>query len=829
MPAARRGDQTFCKYGAGLPDIFGTNETEELRQRFVRLKRHIERALLAEARSDERLDRRDRSDAQCDLDLVQDWAKEIRDELLQPGQRTEHWTHDSLPWVLGYLTAWDEIEFSILSDSGIILVMRDIVHAPTIPVVSYMQPIRAWATSLLNRWALRPEAEALHPTEKARLGLDSTSKMPAQLPEESCIVPKILYRTGEIAQHFQELRDALTEGGADHSRIFSALDKIETWEAEPLSSQGIRDSLMQMQTSVTLRHPAEEVSERVYRAVRKFTIPTHIERRVTGFTYYTPADRGLAFPLTFRDKNALPGAQQSTISYGREPPDDRTWEDVTVETHAADPINVLFGEFVSTANSRHRHPLAPLTNFSIASTPEPFCSYVGKTIEEITDMRNRLWEVSPGRFVQGRVEDLQVAASNIVYYSRSNFSRVSVRELALKQPQERTLPPSCVAPAHWIRPAVPPGGAAVWECLPSLAFVGTGHDLYPGATAPPAIASHVYVPRVFDRERLGIYPHAAYRAEVTNDMAPVKLEPPLTAAQAHALLGRAIQYEVPAVPLPPLPPNARPKKKRREPPPPIYWGVVWGVDASDPACVELRIFTGGEYQEAPATLTVSAPCIVPSSPVDTTRPFTPKWVGALSLVEEEPQAPAIEVPDRLPRILELAAKSPQFEVGIGGDCVVLAGEIAVHGINSDFIEKVENCKPGIWQGGRRDTAEDGFLIWVRWLREGSIELTQPVENFAVALEGDSAALEWTRASTLSVDGGSVTLLARGLTDPEAVFALTGRDDVNGFVECVALHGAEEDSFHIPGGVSSYTGGDGGFALYTATDSDGKVVGIQISG
>ncbi|KAJ7724478.1 hypothetical protein DFH07DRAFT_264845 [Mycena maculata] len=104
----------FCDYGSALPDIPGTNQTELLRQRFVKLKGHIETALLAEARSDERFDRRDRSDAQCDLDLVRDWANEIQAELLKPGQQTNHWTTDSLPWILGYLTTWEDIEFSVL-------------------------------------------------------------------------------------------------------------------------------------------------------------------------------------------------------------------------------------------------------------------------------------------------------------------------------------------------------------------------------------------------------------------------------------------------------------------------------------------------------------------------------------------------------------------------------------------------------------------------------------------------------------------------------------------------------------------------------------------
>ncbi|KAJ7905736.1 hypothetical protein B0H14DRAFT_2661372 [Mycena olivaceomarginata] len=558
----------------------------------------------------------------------------------------------------------------------------------------------------------------------------------------------------------------------------------------------------------------------------QFNMPNaHLERRVTSFSYILPADP--IFPLTFRDKNGFPETFKGmdTFGLGREMPDTRIWQNVAVETSPAVPLNVLFDHF--------------------ASTLDPFCSYAGKTSAEIQEITRRLSEVSPGRFVQGQVKDLPIADDHTVYYNRSSFGPFAAPDLTMKQPKERTLPPSCIAPKHWIRPSMPPGGDAVWECLPSLAFVGSGHELYPGATSPPAIASHVYVPRSF--ERLGIYPHAAYRLEVTKDCTPMKLEPPLTAAQAHALLGRAIQYEVPAVPLPPLPEGARPKKKRREDPPAVYWGVVWGVNDVDPAALELRIFTGGQYHEACATLTVGEPCAVPTNRIDPSRPFTPKWVGALALVDEpeapeevsvEPPAPPVEVQDRLASILKIAAKSPQFEVGIDGDCTILAGEIALHGVQESdnsfftFIQEIENCKPGIWQGGR-DTDGDEFVIWVCWVREGSIDLTQPVENFVVEPQGgvDIEALAWTEVSTVSVDGGTMSILTRGVTSLEAIQALTGNDDgdVEGFVECIVLHGAEEDSFHIPGGVSSYTGGDGGFRVYAAPDSDGKVVGVKVVG
>ncbi|KAJ7156948.1 hypothetical protein C8R43DRAFT_997767 [Mycena crocata] len=824
----------FCDYGAGLPDIDGA-DTEDLRKRFVRMKHHIALALLAEARSDERLERHERSDVQCDLDLVRDWATEIREELLNPGQRTLHWTHDTLPWILGYLAAWDGIEFSTLSESGITMVMKDIIHAPTIPVVSYMQPIRDSATSLLSRWASRPEAGALDPNEKTRLGLDIALEDP-QPSNQHYSPPKILYQTGEIAQDFQELRDALSEANDDHPRVFHALDEIEAWEVEPLSAHGFNDLLARFQMTPGLRPTAEEVNNRMYSVIRKFSVPTDIQRRVTGFSYYPPpAAREAPFQLTFRDKNSLLGAHRTTALFSTDMPDDRTWQDVTVEASAMDPINLVFEQFTSTANSQHRHPLAPLTNFSIASTPDPFC-----TSAQVAEATKLLWEVSPGRFVQGRVQDLPLPEDHIVYYSRSTFNRVYFPGLTMKQPQERTLPPSCVPPTNWIRPSEPPGGEAVWECLPSLAFVGTGYDLYPGATSPPAIASYIYVPRSF--EKLGIYPHAAYRREVTKDSTPTKLEPPLTVEQANAFLGRAIQYEVPVVPTPPLPANARPKKRRREDPPPVYWGVVWGVDVTDPAGLALRIFTGGQYQEAPATLKVGEACAVPTAPIDMTLPFTPKWVGAVSLVDASEEAPEPEVipeevQDRLADLLQL--NSPQFEVGIDGNCVLLAGEIALHGIESNMVEKIENCSAGIWQGGRdidleRETNQ--FVIWVHWVREGSIDLGQPLSNFATTTEGDTQAavsqLNWTRLTTVSVDGGSMAILAQGLLSADSILTLTGNDDgdVEGFVECIVLHGAEDEGpFHIPGGVSSYTGGDGGFEVYTACDSEGKVVGVKITG
>jgi hypothetical protein len=254
----------------------------------------------------------------------------------------------------------------------------------------------------------------------------------------------------------------------------------------------------------------------------------------------------------------------------------------------------------------------------------------------------------------------------------------------------------------------------------------------------------------------------------------------------------------------------------------------------------LKIFTGGQYYEACGTLTVGEPCAVPTSPVDTDLPFTPKWVGLVSLVDAPEETPAVvevKAPDppdrdRLSEILALAARAPQFEVGVDGDCVILAGEIALHGVDSPHsIEKIHNCKPGIWQGGRTpaDAAEDPFDIWVRWVREGTIDLEQPVEAFACEREAETD-VAWTVVGGVSADGGSMALLARGLTTPEAVFALTGNDemDVDSFVECIVLHGQEEDSLYIPAGVSSYTGGDGGFDVLTASDAEGRVVGVRIT-
>jgi hypothetical protein len=116
--------------------------------------------------------------------------------------------------------------------------MKDIIQAPTIPVVSHMQPIRSWATSILNRWKSRPEADALPPSEKTRLGLDMHLPSDTPLPSTTYSTPQILYHIGEIANDIQELEDALTDKtSADYSRIFRALDQLAAWnvEAEPLT------------------------------------------------------------------------------------------------------------------------------------------------------------------------------------------------------------------------------------------------------------------------------------------------------------------------------------------------------------------------------------------------------------------------------------------------------------------------------------------------------------------------------------------------------------------------------------------------------------------
>ncbi|KAJ7286071.1 hypothetical protein C8J57DRAFT_1663771 [Mycena rebaudengoi] len=699
----------FCDYGAGLPDnIVGTDQTEALRQRFVKLRRHIERALLREARMDEALKQEGRSNIQWDViwNLVRDWAKQIQAELLESGQRTEHWSCDTLPWILGHLNAWDDIEFSILTESGIISTVGGIISAPTIPIISYMPPIRRLAAELLRRWVLLPETAILDATEKTRLGLAMPVIETPQPANESHSMPRLLYH----------LNDALA--------ILNSLHDLQRIFVYPISSPPLP---------------------------RK--APTHIGRTVTGYSYYPVVRSDPTLELTFRDRKALPSSFAPMFQPPPAVSDERIWTDVRVKSSLAEPVDVLFKQFVSTANAQHRHPLAPLHSFSIAATSDPFCSHPDKSPMGLLELQKQLWEISPGRFLQGRLLSGMAPSSSL------------------------------------------------------------------GSTSPPVIASHIYVPRSF--ERLGIYPHAAYRKEVSKDTTPVKLEPPITAEQANALLGRAIQYEVPLVPIPPLPPTVRAKKKRRENPPPVYWGVVWGVDTTGARGAVLKIFTGGQYYEACGTLTVGEPCAVPTSPVDTDLPFTPKWVGLVSLVDASEETarcgggkspgstgprPLVRDPGPRRRVV------PQFEVGVDGDCVILAGEIALHG--------------GSGKAGAppADAAEDPFDIWVRWVREGTIDLAQPVEAFACEREAETD-VAWTVVGGVSADGGSMALLARGLTTPEAVFALTGNDemDVDSFVECIVLHGQEEDSFYIPAGVSSYTGGDGGFDVLTASDAEGRVV------
>jgi hypothetical protein len=274
----------------------------------------------------------------------------------------------------------------------------------------------------------------------------------------------------------------------------------------------------------------------------------------------------------------------------------------------------------------------------------------------------------------------------------------------------------------------------------------------------------------------------------------------------------------------------------------VYTGVVWGFD---PERMELKIFGGWKLGETCRTLMVGEPQELVPPPwlfPEERVAFAPRWLGkvALPVPEPPPSAPEPEQPptqqhqpSRLAQIQQLAPI--EFEVGIGGDQILLVGEISVHGADALQITSVDKCKPGIWASGwKRSEDNPAVLCWVHWIREGSIDLAQPVSAFANGrgpLPQLPRDLVWTQAGSVDVDGGSVAIMARGIAHPDSQVALTGEgaEDEDDFLRDLALIGWEDDLGHVPGGVSVITGGDGSFEVEITRDGESRVIAVRVKG
>lgn len=278
----------------------------------------------------------------------------------------------------------------------------------------------------------------------------------------------------------------------------------------------------------------------------------------------------------------------------------------------------------------------------------------------------------------------------------------------------------------------------------------------------------------------------------------------------------------------------------------VFLAFVWGFD---PETMNLFVFEYFERGEVGRTIMLGmTENPSPSTPINPSkdvialeRPFVVKWVGRVVLPDSDsagarqvsrPTKRAEDKPDRLSEILKMAPR--EFQVGIGGNHSILVGELTLH----DTGITIDNCKAGIWQSGIELPTNPGgrFSAWVQWIRDGTVDLNQPVDGFANVgnetrmLPDD---LAWTPAGALGVDGGMMVIAASGIMLETSLAALFGGEEEDESpieqLRTMAVLAADNGSIYFPGGVSAYTGSDGGFVVEKAASSDGKIIAIQVLG
>jgi hypothetical protein len=540
--------------------------------------------------------------------------------------------------------------------------------------------------------------------------------------------------------------------------------------------------------------------------------------------------------------------------------DPRTWQTVSV---VGTPMTPVYNDFVTLANLVHRHPLMPQLYFKLSLSD----AALNKPSEDV-------WEISPSQFVQGRLQDFTITDSGdvVIHYLHSGYNDAEIQLARMPEVHLRELPDTCHPPPQsWIKPSHPPlsdGPLDSWRSIPTLAFVGDGIDVFPKATYPPIISATVYAlaPPAHAALGMSVYAHPLRdHLPTSQDCAPIKFRPPLTVKQARSLLGRTVQYEDTRQ-LNPLGGSehlheaSRPSKKKRrtgkgasaDPDAnaiewtKVYTAVVWGFD---PERMELKVFCGWKVAETCRTLMVGTPNKPTPYPwlyPEERIAFAPRWIGHVVIPEHEPdttEEPAIPEnssdmsssgEDRLSKIIKLAPR--HFEVGMDGNHTLLVGEIALHGSDPTHILHIDNCKPGIWESGYDSSHTASAVCWVRWIREGTIDLMQDISCFT---EGEhsldiQAVLDmfpWITCGSVHVDGGSVAIIAKAIAHAQAQTALTGQDDVDdsdAFLKMLALLAWEDGAYCVSGGVSVSTGADGAFHVALAQDSTSRVIAVKIN-
>lgn len=226
------------------------------------------------------------------------------------------------------------------------------------------------------------------------------------------------------------------------------------------------------------------------------------------------------------------------------------WDAVTLPCCSLDePLQSLFERFFACSNEMNRHPLFPSKN----------CTFTLKLKDRSVHMH-----VTCGQWAQGSLRTF--VSAEVMRPGREHgfdgrgltlevpYTRGPEYDMSERSPQvlslpawKRILPPTIVTPAHWIEPC-PPHHPTHYSKMKSLCFVGSGSEFHPRIAYPPVIASHIWIPRKW--EKLGL---KTWNLRTRTHCEKVAVEKRwvldddgrgwgLTEDEARSMVGRTVQY-----------------------------------------------------------------------------------------------------------------------------------------------------------------------------------------------------------------------------------------------------------------------------------------------
>ncbi|KAI0364304.1 hypothetical protein BV20DRAFT_870677 [Pilatotrama ljubarskyi] len=535
------------------------------------------------------------------------------------------------------------------------------------------------------------------------------------------------------------------------------------------------------------------------------------------------------------------------------------WPPETVEAAPSETFERVAQRFRVQANKKHRHPFLPCMHFDAVLK-------TGSTAFESLD----------GRELAQVLDDL--AEENIVPYVRNdedNNSEYLISPARHFSLWERTLPPWCVTPDHWIEPIPPPGFVEhpeapptlkeqYYKKVPTLNVYGSGRYIVPSAKKPDIISRALFVPvQDYGPNTTSIVAldHEADLVPRGEHLVPGKI----TLDAARALLGRVVQSSTEPRPDSDAPPAGKRRKVNKFAAQSL--GFAWGLETTpegEPSwlhCISYSLNPSGEYVldltgqgrdyddwRSPIALRTIRCAWVGTAvlPADvkvmgggaesgsTTTSGPP--AGSTSSVGTGHRGLTFKQWSKKTknwiRALNQKRKAPVVEVGpdgtfVGGDLGMAKGE------DDEFEAKITGAKRGVWlmsvesveqgdDGGEDDTmGDDAKLIRFTWVSDGAVNYDSLPSRNSISAEAAGPDANWEVVGSFSVDSGTICLFSKHALD--ALLA-TGTDR-EAMLETL-IDDDEGTKIFVPGGVV-ITGNDGGYEVEGRKDGEGRIVELRL--